>query len=1368
MANITPSSIIEKIRLEAALLDPKDRLLNFSSKAEFQSPFIMEAGDLFYEKWRQSGESQLLDSFFPITANFTPQQKISLVNEMTTVLREKKEDFGVTDLYLVLGFLKWDGNALSPTLLVPVDVNLDKRTLSLSKQPVIENTVLRERLKDRISLPKAEEAVVNGQFSILLYFSLFEKAVAAEKNWKFTRHGLCLCFFDSAKLLLRKRMEIGFSNKEVDSHPVLSSLLSRSGFEVMESLFEDSDFDHVYTPANHHFLYPTDSHTTRVVIDALNSKACAYAVQALPGTSKMKVAANIVSDAIAKDQKVLVVNKRAITAAQFKNFWNPPFRTFAESNREALAQEVKASRTELLNYYDLVNKPIQPAGILLPELLTEFLSVKAPKQKIPETVFNGVAELDFKKYQALKADLQQLIDLYYNKKGAEARNAFLSVKVPSLTVEKQDNIAQELNNAVQCVEMLETTIKLLESAGLFPTGLFLSSLADILQIIKENFDTETPVFEDWQLRSSNWDSYKPTLLKLPEAGDQWVRYRRQTSEIYTDDAVDANIYAAREEFIQSTKATLKGLSDRYRSARKVLTKVLKKPKSVTNDDQLLDLIDTLLELQENKKAYKESSVLGNHLLGKDWLYEKSDWVELNKKINFIYNFREAHKKDARLDLLLQMLEKWHLLKEIIPEIDLLLTKVAELQKCIRQVSKDMKLETPLDTLDINKWMDTLWLWSENWNNLDIHLQLTALYTKIEEYNCPALSAFVQNANTMTPDIYTAYIHHWSAMQIQVATKACPGIFTTDPKARFQKGKAYRELLDQFSNANFKELHDSVKADPGKLTVQHLNEALCAPQSQTYDIALILDADCISVVEAIPVILSAKKSIFVGDPHNPNLEQLPLDAFNEKPQPHTPLFIENILATALRQGVPTREIWLSRHYVDSSIISFANEKIYNYGIKQLPPPHRDPFKGIKYRVVEDKVLAIAQAAIRHAERSPSKTLGILAFHQSTCTEIEKAIRSMLTAGTPTARFFDQSNPEIRYFVKTPERAVDRYRDVVLICLDNDGSSSLASDRKISVCTTLAKAETHAFISETDLSKRSSSKNNLYWEWISYLQGKDHTEKTETQGSSDSPIKQQIIDALTKEGITVEESLCRGGISVGPVIVDKNNPNHFLAVIEDDCTTERFRDSVEDRVCIRPTTLKQQGWKILSMWLPFWYMTQSDEVGHLTATIAIEQSVAPPPSEEVEEEDAVEILAEPSLVVPYVVQHPKIEGTPHDKPIAELPATAIITQLKFYVDHEGPIHEDILLMRVLELHHVDRAGPVLQKALLDAIEQGLQKKRFVKTGPFFYPLQQAEMSPRDRSARPDFERKLAYVSPEERAKMPQSMNEHGIKQALGLIE
>ncbi|MBO6076212.1 MAG: hypothetical protein J6P15_03670 [Fibrobacter sp.] len=1363
----SPSAIVAKIRQEAALFDTKDRLLSFSTKNDLQSPLITEAGDLFYEKWVQAQGPLPLESFFQVSQNFTAQQKITALDSIMAILRHKLDDLGETDLYLLLGFLKWDGNALAPSLLVPLDYDATKGTVTISKRTPIENIVLRERLKDTIALPTAEDATINGKFSLLLYFSQFEKAIAGERNWRFTRHGLCLGFFNTNLLALKKRFSKGFSDKSIDGNPILASLLRNEGFQTQESLFEEQDFNNVFSPADHHFLYTTDSHTNKVTVDAENENACAYAIQTLPGTEKIKVAANIVADEIAQGKKVLVVHKRAVTKRAFQNAWRPAFRSFPDSDRNALEQKVRAMRNDFLEYYNAVNKPIPPTNVVLSDLLREFKDVRQPKKKFPERIFRGIGQLDFNGYQELKKDIQILSELYFDKNGIEARKAFRGVKISSLSAEQQQALSEELRCAAESAKKLTPIIQKMESTGLFPTGIFLSSMIDILELLRDNFDENTPTFEDWQLRSHNWHAYKDTLTNLPEAGDQWVRYRRQTSDIYTDNAVDENIQNARDDFAECQNISLKGLSERYRTSRKRLMQVIRKPKTVDSDAKLLDLIDTLLELQANKKTYKESAVLGNHLLGRDWHFEGSNWVELNQKIQYIYNFRDQHKDDPKLDLLLQLLEQWHNFKDLQPELSNLWNSVIDLQTSIKQINKDLDLETPLESLNIEKWLGQIQQWNDNWSHLDIHLQLTAHFKKMESYCNTALIEYLKDPENADTDFSSALAHYWTAAQIQAATKECPVLFSESPKAKAQKSKEYRTLLDQFCSANFKELHNAVDADSTILTVAELADALSIPEKQTFDISIILDADAISLVEALPILLAAPKTILIGDPHNPSHDYLPIDAFHEEALTRSAFFQESILTAALRQGAPTRELWFTSQYSDPAIVTFANERIYNHGIKQFPPPNNDIFKGISIKEVSDKIETIALTAIRHAERHPEKTLGIIAFHQSTCQEIEDAIRARLVVGTPAAAFFTRPNADIRYYVKTPERAVDQFRDTILLCMEAEGASGL--DHKIAVCSTLAKRELRAFITEADLAKIASQKNSLFREWLNFLQSRQYDPVVDIEPAA-SPLRSEVIEALKNEKILAQEYTSKGGIPVGPVVIDANNPTHFLALIEDDCTTERFRDSIEDRDYVRPQILKQLGWKVMNLWLPFWYMSNKDEVGHLMATLAIEQSVAPPPTVEADEDDGSEVFdaAAKPMTEPYVVQHPKIEGTAHDKPIAELPTAALITQLKFYVDSEAPIHEEILKQRVLELHHVDRAGPVLQKALTEAILQGLQKKRFIKTGPFYYSLKAKDPVARNRANRPDFERKLAYVAPEERALMPQSMDEHAIKQAMGLLE
>ena len=1369
MSNAALSATLSKIRQESALSDSRDSLLNFNTKGLYQTPLMLETGDLFFEKWKQTQGPLPLDSFLPKSENFSPQQKLEVKEHILQALKEKIEDFGSTDLYLLLGFLKWEGNALSPSLLVPLDVNLQTQTVSLSARPPLENTVLRERLKSEISLPRVEDATLNGQFSILLYFSLFEKAVASKKNWKFTRHGLCLAFFDSTKLGLKKCLDQGLDESNTNATAMVKSLFTAEGFQTKESKFDDEHFDRIYSPLNHYPLYITDSHTTKVVEDAKDADNHAYAIQALPGTDWVRAIANLVADSIAEKKNTLVVYRRAATAQQFRDRLFPQFRNFDGPEREALLPGLQKSRDGFLRYYKAVNENIQPADAPLSDLLTEFVQNPAVKIKSSEALFQKIANIPYRDYCELKADLDEVIYLYFEKKGKEARNAFKDVRVPSLTVEEQEAIAKELSLASTKVNELKPLISLVEKTGLFPTGIYLSGLSDIIDLILNNFNRNTPVFEDWELRSNSWDDYQDSLKALPEAGDKWVRYRRQTSDIYTDNAVDENILSIREDFAESLKATLKGLSDRYRSSKKKLLKVLKDPKSVKDDNQLLDLIDTLIELQENKRAYKDTSVLGNHLLGRDWLYERSNWFELNKKITYIYDFRESHKNDPRMDLLLQILEQWQLFKDTLPQMKDYARIVKELQESTRKITKGLSLETPLESLCIEKWLDEIQLWNANWGNLEIHIRTTSLLQAIENFGAKELCDYLKDPDNVSQNISQAFAHFWAGTQIQQVGKESPELFSLLPKARAQKTRDYRSQLDQFCNANFRLVHKTVKDNPDIFTFVSLEQSFYLPASKKFETLVILDADCITVCEALPAIFKAQKTILVGDSKAPLLSYQPLDGYSEDLTAHTQAFQESILTMSLRQGIPTRELWFSTTYAHSSMIDFANYKIYGGDIRQLPQPSREAIKNQFLKVVSDKVMEIAKAAIHHAERQPGRTLGIIALHQSTCIEIESAINSLTPKDSPAARFFQPGNPAISFYVKTPERAVNRLRDTILVCGEYDTTEKKSINSKLSVCTTLAKSELQVFLSESDMALKPKEKPDLFWEWILYLQ-KVLTLNIADQLPKESVLYPQVLKALQDENIQVEPYFCQGGISVGPVVVDANNSKRFLAMVEDDCTTERFRESIEDRIYIRHTLLRQIGWKVLNLWTPFWYMAYNDEVSHMVTTIAIEQSVAPPPKDASDEEsdNGNSISAENLSVIPYTVLHPKIEGTPHDRPIPELPAASIITQLKFYVDHESPIHEELLQQRLFELHKEPWPNPALLPQITDAIKQGIKGQKFIQTGKFLYSLKNPAVELRDRSFRPSAERKMIYVSPEERMFIPSSMDERDIKQLLGLLE
>ena len=142
MSKSSFSSQISKLQLEILDSSFQNRLLNFPAQNVLQSPLIKESSDLFIDNWTKSGKSFPLKSFFPNDSPAFFEQ----------VLKRKQEDFGVPDLYLAAGFLKWTGNKMAPVLLIPLKVDLESLSVELSDLAPIENIPLREQVKSEVLL----------------------------------------------------------------------------------------------------------------------------------------------------------------------------------------------------------------------------------------------------------------------------------------------------------------------------------------------------------------------------------------------------------------------------------------------------------------------------------------------------------------------------------------------------------------------------------------------------------------------------------------------------------------------------------------------------------------------------------------------------------------------------------------------------------------------------------------------------------------------------------------------------------------------------------------------------------------------------------------------------------------------------------------------------------------------------------------------------------------------------------------------------------------------------------------------------------------------------------------------------------------
>src|SRR5690554_1132654 len=1345
MVKPTTMRLRSDIQLEILSTSAASRLLNFPEKSPFQSPILKKNYLSFLQKWQKNKDSFSLKSFFE-------KESFSFFEE---VLQNKQQDFGHFDLFLATGFFKWGANQTAPLLLIPLTIDLKTNVIHLSDLPPIENVFLIKELQKEVQLPKVTDAIFEGRFEFEKFFNLVEVAISDKPHFKFSHLGVCLSFFSSAHLYLYRYLE----NLDLQNlnNPIVSNLYQDEGFRLKTSVFDQKNIHEAYVPTDHAFVYPTDLNTTKATIDALSPENDTYVILTPPGTLLFETASNIIADSLFYYQKVLVLSKRAGYKDKLFKYLYPKYLKKNLSSRSNIKNQLKEARNELISYYDAVNSTTDSGNISLAQLFKERLLKPTVKHNIPNDAFKGIEKLSFSEYNKTQEILKSLILNLEKLEQKESLGLFSNVSLTEIHDSQKKLLKNSILKNIKLLDYFNPFLKVFSSIR---KDFDFKELKTVLKLIHLHFNKDTHSFEDWRLSSSDWDHYRDTILQIPESGSIWARYRRNGSALYTDTAIDENLFAIRNDFVDASKASLKSFSDSYRSLRKKLLSIFKDPKSIANDEELILLVDDLISIQSHRNFYRNSMAMANKLFGKDWKFEKTNWVLLHVKQKFFYALKDSLKESSDLDLIIKILEQFHLLKKLNFDSNVTLNKLYELQQEIANLSQEMQVQDPLENGSIASLSKRLKLWKKNYECLDEQISANKLIHELQDKNLILLVDYLLKHLESYPQLLPALNDYWYQFQIQEFVKKKSDLFKTNSKQRMQKGSDFRVLLDEFCNSNFHFLDENKKTHPENLRILHPLEfhARLELHQELFDLVLILDSEIIASPEALPAISSAKKLILMGDIQNPPLELLEKDGF-EEPAVSQKLQVSrqiSVLELALQKGAAFRTLCFSKQYKHPAFFQFVNQKFYKSNILQLPPPHIANTSKIFLKASKDSLQNLVDYATKHLKTKPTQSIGIIAFSEKQCTEIKKLLKKEDLKNS----LLYESDLERYCFVKTPERAPELYRDTLLVCAD-DSLEALKnlSDAKIKVTASLAKQELFVFYSK-NTALVPPLKN-----WFEYLQSQNQ-KSFYTQKQRNGVLLPYIESILKQNTIQYQAGFSYYNASLELCVYNANNDEHFLALIEDDSYHEYFKSSVEELEYIRPITLAQLGWKHIRTWSPSWITSTNDETNHLLATLSIEQSISPIISKDKQAEN-LKRTEKLMNVVPYVIKIPKIEGTVPQKPILELPLQSIVSQFLFFVNKESPIHIDALKKRLLQLHRVESKDLSVDKVLNNALKQAIKAKVFVKTGFFFYSNQQTEFSLRYRGDLPPDERKLAYVAPEERA-LASSLDNAKLKDLLGLLE
>ena len=1351
-------SKIQDLRIASFDLGSKSRFLNIRSKAKFQTPLIAEDGIPFLEKWYRKPIALPLALFAPTSATFTEEEQKNTFEAFRSALRTLEGETGSQNLFLSIGFLRAQNTA--PLLFVPVTLDAENLTVSPKNVAPVENVPLRIKSRESIELPPAKIFWDGSTFQVRKYFLAVERAVDAVAGWKSTSRGMFLGFFDAASLFAHQDCESErWNDKSSSENFSASELLSPSGFHVVDSDIDERNPDEIFNPAEHFFVRPMDSEANTILVEALSSRNRIEVIETPPGSAKEDFAANFVSENVARGKRVLVTYRKTISRTRLERVLQSQVSIQCDTTLEKSRESLASIRSVLVDYSRAVNRPIPPGNSTLSEALVALNKV-SPKKVWPDSTFLGAENLSREDFRLLQEVIRDILERQAKPESRKALNAFKGLDLTAIDEAQKAELFQKLQSANSKYQTLATLAKSVSGDFSFEGNIDISALSRISEAITPEFNYNTPSFEGWDLESKDWDTYEETLLALPNAGKIWSEFRRNGSPTYVSEAIDMQLGAPREILQNNQNRKFKFFSEYYHDAKNTLLRTLKNPKSVKTDSELLDLTDRLVQLQECKKLYKNSSVMALHLFGKDWQFEHTDWKTLESKVEWLFAFRKKLPKDKTANLSLSILSKYSSIQSSIPDASALNRLCHEANSEFEALCRDLSLENPDEYGSVEEQAALIRKWQESFSLISDYVQINAKYQKLREHGLFNLEKALLETNFQKESIAIDFSRFWNSVQIQNACKIFPQVFSVSPKAHSRYAKDFQAATDVLAAMNLKHFKESREKSPDVLAILPIDETATLSGETAFDVAICLDADATTPLQALPAIFRSRQTLLLGDSNLPTpkfsqiLDPAPRDAFSA---PH----LENILSYSLYKGAKRSCLSLDVLHRHPLLVDFSNRNFYDRRIQEFPSPNACEASPIQVVIEKDLPTAVVETAARHLEQHPTQTLGILVFTEKRREEILEKIRENVSAHPELAQFLSAKDPLQAPYVKRPEQAVGEYRDTILVCAESGATvaGQNVTTKHVNVCATHAASSLKIIAAE--IPEKTVSLNPGVQSYLEFLHFAASASSATLFHSNRilSPLEKEICREIDNGEFSFEKNWGYNEFTLPFAVHDANNPERFLLGIDTDSADRVLSHSVEDRLYVRPKLFKRLGWKIISLWCPNWFRSTADERNHVLATIAVEQSVAPAAAPKEEREESP-----PIRTVPYRIENfPGEAGTP----IPETDEDSLEKQLQFYVDSESPIHEKSLIRRILHFHGLHRAGPAVVRIIKSAISKGIADKAFYKTGSFFYSARETPPILRDRSGLPDEERALLYVSPEERSLFPPGTDEQTIKETLGLL-
>nr|WP_114352083.1 AAA domain-containing protein [Saliterribacillus persicus] len=458
---------------------------------------------------------------------------------------------------------------------------------------------------------------------------------------------------------------------------------------------------------------------------------------------------------------------------------------------------------------------------------------------------------------------------------------------------------------------------------------------------------------------------------------------------------------------------------------------------------------------------------------------------------------------------------------------------------------------------------------------------------------------------------------------------------------YQTGKkrqlwSVRRLVNEFA------LNGLLDVIPVWLVSPEIASAIFPLEEKIFDLVIFDEASQCTVENGMPAIYRGNKVVVAGDEQQLPPSSLFKGSVEADEDDEQEEFEESQSLLNLAKRILPSSL-LEWHYRSKSeeLINFSNHAFYN-GHMQIAPNvnhlqdpaaiqwHESNGKWINQQntvEAEDVVKLLKEKLIEDA----SKTIGIITFNAKQQAAIEDVIDLFSEEDAEFGVIYDQvmsRDLDERVFVKNIENVQGDERDIIIFSIayakNKEGRvynrfgtlGQEGGENRLNVAVTRAKQEIHLVSSiephELNVTNAKNIGPKLLKAYMEYAQAvsklkKDKIEATLTDLSGevntikqegnlqfDSPFEEEVYEKLTEIGYSVDTQVGMSGYRIDLAVVDPNDSSKYVLGIECDGAMYHSSPAARERDIYRQRFIEQKGWKIDRIWSRNWWKDPYAEI------------------------------------------------------------------------------------------------------------------------------------------------------------------------------